>query len=117
MTEETIFTAALQKPTAAERAALLDEVCAGDVGLRRRVETLLASHAAAGFLETPAVRLAVEALAGGGGEADPTRTGPTAPDGGDGLAFLTPSDKPGSIGCLLPASRRSRKLSEVLFGF
>ena len=55
MNEETIFTAALAKPTPAERAAYLDEACAGDEGLRRRVETLLASHAAAGFLETPAI--------------------------------------------------------------
>ena len=72
MTEETIFTAALAKPTPAERAAFLDEACAGDAGLRRRVERLLASHAAAGFLETPAIRLAAEELAargGGGGDA------------------------------------------------
>jgi serine/threonine-protein kinase len=45
MTEETIFTAARQKPTPAERAAYLDEACAGDAELRKRVETLLSTTA------------------------------------------------------------------------
>jgi tRNA A-37 threonylcarbamoyl transferase component Bud32 len=54
MTEESIFEAALEKQTAAERAACLDEACAGDAALRRRVEALLAAHEAAGrFLEQP----------------------------------------------------------------
>ena len=56
MTEETVFTAALEKGTPAERAAFLDEACCGDVALRERVEALLQSDAEAGsFLETPAV--------------------------------------------------------------
>src|ERR1035437_7186722 len=38
---EEIFDAAAELP-AAERAAFLDRACAGDAGLRRRVETLLA---------------------------------------------------------------------------
>jgi len=60
MTEETVFTAALEKTGPAERAAFLDEVCGGDPGSRRRVEALLHSHAGAGdFLRTPAVRRAV----------------------------------------------------------
>jgi serine/threonine protein kinase/tetratricopeptide (TPR) repeat protein len=41
---ESIFFAALQKPTPAERAAYLDEACGGDLELRRRVEWLLAAH-------------------------------------------------------------------------
>jgi len=45
MTEATIFIAALDKPTAAERAAFLAEACAGDERLRRRVEALLRAHA------------------------------------------------------------------------
>jgi eukaryotic-like serine/threonine-protein kinase len=45
MTEATIFTAALEKPTEAERAAFLDEACAGDERLRRRVVALLRAHA------------------------------------------------------------------------
>src|SRR5262245_22314630 len=98
MTEETIFATSLGKADPAERAAYLDEACAGDDGLRRRVETLLASHAAAGFLETPAIRLAAEDLAARGG--DETRTGPSEPDADEPLDFLQPSDKPGSIGRL-----------------
>jgi hypothetical protein len=44
MTEETIFAVALEKSNPAERAAYLDEVCAGDVVLRQQVEALLKSH-------------------------------------------------------------------------
>ena len=52
---EDLFFAALGKPTAEERAAFLDAACAGDAGLRRRVERLLAAHPkAAEFLEEPA---------------------------------------------------------------
>jgi WD40 repeat protein len=43
MNEESLFAAALDKPTAAERQAFLDEACAGDVRLRQRVEKLLAA--------------------------------------------------------------------------
>ena len=47
----------------AERAAFLDHACAGDVELRREVESLLAEQAGAGsFLETPAAEMG--ALAG-----------------------------------------------------
>jgi tRNA A-37 threonylcarbamoyl transferase component Bud32 len=53
-TEESIFAAALEKPSAAERAAFLDDACAGDVALRERVEGLLRSHEAAdSFLQDP----------------------------------------------------------------
>ena len=45
MTEATIFIAALEKPTEAERAAFLAEACAGDERLRSRVEALLRAHA------------------------------------------------------------------------
>ena len=52
--ELTVFSAARRVPDA-ERAAFLDSVCAGDTGLRQRVEELLASgEKAASFLETPA---------------------------------------------------------------
>src|SRR5262245_55508949 len=51
---EAIFFAALEKG-APERAAYLDQACAGDPGLRRRVEKMLAAQAHAGtFLEQPA---------------------------------------------------------------
>jgi tetratricopeptide (TPR) repeat protein len=44
MIEESLFAAALEWATAAERRAFLDEACAGDVALRQRVERLLAAH-------------------------------------------------------------------------
>src|SRR5262245_46023736 len=44
----TVFTAALDCGSAAERDAYLDRACAGDPGLRGRVEALLRAHARAG---------------------------------------------------------------------
>jgi serine/threonine protein kinase/Flp pilus assembly protein TadD len=50
--EESIFLEALQKPTATDRAAFLDEACAGNVQLRRSIEQLLQAHERAGsFLQ------------------------------------------------------------------
>jgi hypothetical protein len=50
--ELTVFSAARQMP-ARERAAYLDEACAGDSALRQRIEELLQASAAAGdFLES-----------------------------------------------------------------
>jgi len=52
--EIAVFNAALELP-AAERAAYLDQVCAGDAALRQRVEELLqAGEKAGGFLANPA---------------------------------------------------------------
>lgn len=54
---EAVFFAALEKGSPQERAAYLDEACAGDPGLRQRVEKMLAAQAQAGsFLEQPAER-------------------------------------------------------------
>src|SRR5262245_36524755 len=51
--EVAVFNAALELRTA-ERAAFLDQACAGDAALRRRVEALLRAHnQAEGFLEAP----------------------------------------------------------------
>ena len=51
--EVAVLNAALEL-SPAERAAYLDQACAGDVALRRQVETLLASHEQAeDFLDTP----------------------------------------------------------------
>jgi serine/threonine protein kinase/tetratricopeptide (TPR) repeat protein len=51
---EAIFFAALEKSTAEERGAYLDEACGGDAELRRRVERLLAAHPEVGScLEPP----------------------------------------------------------------
>ncbi|QEH32771.1 Serine/threonine-protein kinase PknB [Aquisphaera giovannonii] len=57
MTESTLFELALRKP-ARERAAFLDEACAGDAELRRRLDVLLQAHDnPGGFLEGPAAGL------------------------------------------------------------
>src|SRR4051812_17435558 len=99
MTEETLFAAALEKQTPAERAAFLDDACSGDVALRQRLEALLQSHEHAEFLNTPAVNRPVVEPGG-----TPTTGRETArTDGDDGmaaLAFLAPSEKPGSLGRL-----------------
>lgn len=55
MTEETIFANALEQANAADRAKYLQSACAGDAGLRQRVEALLRAHETAGdFLDVPA---------------------------------------------------------------
>src|SRR5947209_4842240 len=101
MTEETIFTAALEKGSPAERAAFLDEACSGDPALRRRVEALLKSHTdPGGFLETPAVERAVEELAGPASTADTQGQRPAGGEGGNALDFLALSPKAGALGCL-----------------
>src|SRR5262245_25454949 len=87
MSERAIFLAALDKDPD-ERAAFLDEACAGNETLRRGVDTLLLLHAAHHpFLEVSAV----EQLAA------------TAPDPESAVAdisFLAPSSEPGSLGRL-----------------
>src|SRR5262245_32058505 len=85
--EQAIFLAALDKESA-ERAAFLDEACAGDAALRRGVETLLRLHAGPHrFLDVPAV----EQLAA----ADPVLV-----TGAADLSFLAPPAEPGSPGRL-----------------
>jgi serine/threonine protein kinase/Flp pilus assembly protein TadD len=55
---DSIFLAAAEKATAAERAAYLDVACASDPELRERVERLLAAQSRVSrFLETPAPAL------------------------------------------------------------
>ena len=56
MSEETIFAAALDKATPAERAAYLDKACSGDANLRKRVEDLLRAHEQVGGLLDPSAR-------------------------------------------------------------
>jgi WD40 repeat protein len=104
---EAIFFAALEKSTAAARASFLDEACAGDETLRRRVERLLAAHAQVGaFLERPVQEAAgLDALS-------PQHSTPQAAqsvdaaaptkrlEDGDRLDFLAPSATTGSLGRL-----------------
>ena len=52
---EAIFQAALEKGSAEERAAYLDQACQGDSDLRQQVERLLHAQQQLGsFLEQPA---------------------------------------------------------------
>ena len=56
MNEQSLFDAALERGTVAERMAFLDEACAGDLALRRRLENLLAAHdKTVGILDEPAI--------------------------------------------------------------
>jgi hypothetical protein len=71
MSEATIFMAALEQPTEAERAAFLAEACAGDERLRRRVEALLRAHAEPDDLLDPTADR----------PAAPGATSPSPPDG------------------------------------
>jgi WD40 repeat protein len=104
---EAIFFAALEKHTEAERTAFLDEACAGDEDLRRRIERLLTAQPEVGdFLQRPMVEAAeLAALAPplppvsgtviDGGEAQTPK-----PEAGEALSFLAPSQRPGAVGRL-----------------
>jgi tRNA A-37 threonylcarbamoyl transferase component Bud32 len=88
MTQQDIFTAALQITDPHGRAAYLAQACAGDAELQRQVEVLLRTHDNAGdFLARPAVEQLAAAAPG---------PASTAAD----LSFLTPSSEPGSLGRL-----------------
>ncbi len=73
MTEETLFHEALARP-AAERAAFLEQACAGQPQLRAAVEALLAAHDASGsLLDQPPGKLTLEP------DAVPSHLVPTTP--------------------------------------
>jgi hypothetical protein len=56
---ESILAAAVEMGSATERQQYVDQACAGDVELKRRVEELIENHFRAGsFLEAPAPNLA-----------------------------------------------------------
>src|SRR5262249_9005194 len=58
---KSLLQSALER-TPAERAAFLDQACAGDAQLQSEVESLIASHEQnAGFIETPAFELMARA--------------------------------------------------------
>src|SRR5437773_12419316 len=88
MTEETLFAAALEKATPAERAAFLDDACAGDAALRRRVEALLQSHEQANFLQAPAVVRPAAAIGA---------TGAFTPEPGSEVAAGPIHERPGTV--------------------
>jgi serine/threonine protein kinase/tetratricopeptide (TPR) repeat protein len=72
-----VFDRALEIAAGAERAAFLDQACAGEPDLRQKVEALLDAYAAAGsFLERPALGL------GGTGSQGPRASAPEDPAAG-----------------------------------
>src|SRR5262245_55069462 len=105
--KEAIFFAALEKPTVEERAAFLEDACAGDEGLRRQVDRLLATHPRVGcFLERP-VREAtdVPSLASpdmpeGDADADGAAEEPERFESDPPLDFLGPAHRPDGLGRL-----------------
>src|SRR5262245_56446568 len=101
MSERTIFMAALEKGTAEQRAAFLDQACADDAALRERVEALLLSHEQCGsFLGKPVPERMAAAVAGAEGEAATLAEALDSNTGDETLQFLTPTDKPGVLGRL-----------------
>ncbi len=108
MTEEALFAAALEKPTPAERAAFLDTECGADVGLRQRLEELLAAHEQApGILDRAAddqfalqvqgLEQAIDSqpLAEGPGDCiGPYKLKEQIGEGGFGLVFVAEQQQP-----------------------
>jgi serine/threonine protein kinase/Flp pilus assembly protein TadD len=94
-----IFGEALERSSAEERAAYLDETCRGDTQLRQRVEELLAAHEqAGGFLQGTGPSLAA-ALALAPSGAPGTLVGPyrlieLIGEGGMGVVFLAEQEQP-----------------------
>ena len=111
---ETLLFAALEKPTAAERAAFLDSACGGDAELRGQVEKLLRANADVGdFLNKPVVdqlvavpeasnaKQALDASTDQKGPAMPRTEAEGSSEGeDDDLQFLSPASRPDSLGRL-----------------
>ena len=96
MSERVIFTAALIREVPAERAAFLDEACAGNAALRSRVESLLAEHQQLGsFMDVPPLSLTVAHPQ----ECDGAQIGPykllqQIGEGGMGTVFMAEQHEP-----------------------
>jgi hypothetical protein len=105
MTEREIFLAALDRDDPAERAKYRDQACAGDATLRQRIEAVLRSHEQTGDFpkvppgETP-IDLGGQTPAATSGSAISHVGEPLSKGGDPTLDFLSPSQKPGSLGRL-----------------
>jgi serine/threonine protein kinase/tetratricopeptide (TPR) repeat protein len=97
---EALFFAALEKGSAEERLAYLDQASAGDPDLRRRVEKMLAAQAVAGsFLEHPAANPVVTTdqqpvTEGPGTVIGPYKLMEQIGEGGMGLVFVAQQQRP-----------------------
>jgi WD40 repeat protein/serine/threonine protein kinase len=97
---EAIFFAALDKSSSQERAAYLDQACAGDLELRRHVERLLGAQPKVGsFLQAPAVNLPATIDEPHDREKPGTRIGPykllqQIGEGGMGTVYMAEQEEP-----------------------
>jgi serine/threonine protein kinase/tetratricopeptide (TPR) repeat protein len=97
---DSIFLAAAEKATAAERAAYLDVACARDPELRERVERLLAAQSkVSGFLEAPAPALLGTVEQSPASERPGTQVGPyklleQIGEGGMGTVWMAEQTEP-----------------------
>jgi serine/threonine protein kinase len=95
---ETVFAAALDAPSPAARAALLDRACRDNDPLRERVEALLRAHDRAGtFLDSPATTASTRQATPGEEPGD--RVGPymlrqQIGEGGMGVVFIAEQNDP-----------------------
>ena len=100
MTQQDIFTAAVQITDPDARSAYLARACGDDPDLRRRVEILLQTHESAGdFLARPAF----EQLAAAPSPPPGTPEDVPQPDqaaGDEALDFMQPPGRPGALGRL-----------------
>jgi serine/threonine protein kinase len=97
---ESIYFRALERPSAAERAAYVAQACNGDEELRQQVERLLGAQSAAGsFLEQPAPGLDRSAVQspiaeGPGSVIGPYKLLEQIGEGGMGIVFMAEQLQP-----------------------
>src|SRR5438874_2689170 len=91
---ESILAAAVEMPAEAERQRFVQQACAGDGELKRRVEELIENHFRAGdFLEFPAAGVSLTGEAASVTERPGTMIGPyklleQIGEGGFGIVFM-----------------------------
>ncbi|HKB03280.1 MAG TPA: hypothetical protein VKD90_13725, partial [Gemmataceae bacterium] len=92
--ERTIFLAAIEKLTPAERTAYLSEACGDDERLRAAVEELLAAHDRLGAVEPPAPIADQTVREGPGTVIGPYKLIEPIGEGGFGVVFLAEQSDP-----------------------